>query len=85
MSIAIRQWQEEGRLQGLSEGRADGKAEGLAEGLAESLIHILEFRFHGLDQDLKNRIRMQSAETLSMATKRALVAPNLDDVLHGLD
>ncbi|WP_366656033.1 Rpn family recombination-promoting nuclease/putative transposase [Fodinicurvata sp. EGI_FJ10296] len=80
MSIAIRQWQEEGRLQGLVQGKAEGKA----EGMAESLIQILETRFHRLDQNVKDCIRMQSAEALSMATKRALVAPTFEQAVDGL-
>ncbi|WP_366658310.1 hypothetical protein [Fodinicurvata sp. EGI_FJ10296] len=75
MSIAIRQWQEEGRLQGLVQGKA--------EGMAESLIRVLEARFHPLDQSVKNRIRMQSVEALETATGRALAAPTLDHVLDG--
>ena len=72
ISIAIRQWQEEGRLQGLAEGKAD------------SLVQILELRFGPVDQAVQRQLRHQSAEVLSAAINRALTAPTLAEALDGL-
>ncbi len=70
--MAIQEGLEKGRQQGLQEGRHEGRQEGRQEGLALSLLHLLQYRFGPVPEELMKQIQQFSTEQLTLLLNVAL-------------
>ncbi len=68
ISIAAREWKEEGRR------------EGREQGLRESLLRVLELRFGNLPHGVRERVAAGSAPEVEIWFERAVRAESLDAV-----
>jgi predicted transposase/invertase (TIGR01784 family) len=72
ISIAAREWKEEGREQGQKEGREQGRR--------DSLLRVLELRFGSLADGVRERVAAGSAPEIEVWLERAVRAESLDAV-----
>jgi hypothetical protein len=84
ISIAAREWKEEGREEGREEGLEEGLEKGLEKGRRDSLLRLMELRFGNLPQGVRERVAAGRAAEIEVWFERAVRAESLDAVFGAM-
>jgi len=73
----VKEWTKQWVEQGLQQGRQEGRR----EGEAALLLRLLEHKFGGLSEEVRERVARADAQTLLLWGERILTAKTVDEVL----